>query len=67
MPLFDLHSHFSFKPANSYSTADVLPDVDHWNERKKEWLGFSAALANEVVKSSQLHGNAATEGGFQRS
>ncbi|HPF91196.1 MAG TPA: membrane dipeptidase, partial [Flavobacteriales bacterium] len=68
MPLFDLHSHFSFKPANSYSTADVLPDVDHWNERlkrKKEWLGFSAALANEVVKSSQLHGNAATEGGFR--
>ncbi|MBK7384846.1 MAG: membrane dipeptidase [Flavobacteriales bacterium] len=69
MPILDLHSHFSFKPANSRSFAEnVLPDVDHWRERFKRKADFSdliTKLDKNVVKSSQLHGNAATEGGFR--
>jgi hypothetical protein len=69
MPLFDLHSHFSFKPANSRAFGDnAIPDPDHWRERfkrKSDWRPLVAALDKEVVKSSQLHGDAATAGGFR--
>jgi len=69
MPIFDLHSHFSFKPANSRSpNGQTPPDKDHWCERfkdKKAWSKFIAKFDKEVIKSSQLHGNAATEGGFR--
>ncbi len=68
MPILDLHAHFSFKPANSSSiNGRTLPDLDHWRERFKDKTSWSKAMAKldgEVVKSSQLHGNAATEGGF---
>lgn len=69
MPLFDLHSHFSFKPANSASPSTGMePDTDHWRERfkpKAEWKGVTKGWVAEVVKSSQLHGDAATTGGFR--
>ncbi len=69
MPIFDLHSHFSFKPANSASAANgITPDTNHWRERyksKAEWKGITKTAVAEVVKSSQLHGDAATAGGFR--
>lgn len=69
MPIFDLHSHFSFKPANSRGFVEnTLPDPDHWNERFKQKADFSdliTKLDKTIVKSSQLNGNAATEGGFR--
>lgn len=68
MPLFDLHAHFSFKPANSRSFAtNVFPDPDHWNERFKRRADYSklAGIDNDVVKSSQLHGTSAMAGGFR--
>jgi len=68
MPLFDFHAHFSFKPANSRNfLTDMMPDADHWNERFKRKADHSAlaGVDNDVVKSSQLHGNSATAGGFR--
>lgn len=69
MPLFDLHSHFSFKPANSHALGDgAIPDTDHWRERftpKKDFSKKIMALEKTVVKSSQLDGNAAMDGGFR--
>ncbi len=69
MPIFDLHAHFSFKPANSknYST-QRLPDPDHWSERfkkKKDYRDIVNLLDKTVVKSSQLNGNAATKGSYR--
>ncbi|MEM7163220.1 MAG: hypothetical protein AAF487_12355, partial [Bacteroidota bacterium] len=69
MPIFDLHAHYSFKPANSknYSTRR-LPDPDHWSERfkkKDEYKDLVNILDKTVVKSSQLHGNAATKGAYK--
>lgn len=68
MPLFDLHSHFSFKPANSERAgSDDVPDIDHWRERFKDEEDYSHFIAwadRDVVKSSQLNGDAALVGGF---
>ena len=69
MFIFDLHSHFSFKPANSRNFfSHDLPDSDHWRERvrlKNQFSGLISWLDKTVVKTSQLHGNSATNGGFR--
>lgn len=69
MILFDLHSHFSFKPANSnnFKSGDG-PDPDHWEERfiaKKEFSKFVSKMDGDVVKTSQLHGRSAKKAGFR--
>ena len=69
MALFDLHSHFSFKPANSKrADGGTAPDTDHWRERfksKADFSRFAAWADKDVVKSSQLNGEAALAGGFR--
>jgi|GEM_PF-2232667 len=68
-PLFDLHAHFSFKPANSSGVdRKGYPDFDHWRERfkpKDEYAKLTDLLDKTVVKSSQLHGDSATKGKFK--
>lgn len=67
--LFDLHSHFSFKPANSVNHKTRLgPDPDHWEERfinKTEFSKFVSDKDGDVVKTSQLNGRSARAGGFR--
>lgn len=69
MAIFDLHAHFSFKPANSKrADGGAAPDTDHWRERSKDKVDYSRFIAwadRDVVKSSQLNGTSALAGGFR--
>jgi microsomal dipeptidase-like Zn-dependent dipeptidase len=69
MALLDLHTHFSFKPANSssYDTAGI-PDPDHWRERlrrKEDHVGIINVADRTVIKTSQAQGDMALAGGFR--
>ncbi|MFT4661082.1 MAG: hypothetical protein ACI8XB_001353 [Patiriisocius sp.] len=65
-PIFDFLAHFSFKPANSKNfKSGKMPDPDHYFERfrTKNELGISLTnMIKGVLKTSQVHGEAASEG-----
>lgn len=69
MALFDLHSHFSFKPANSRNFGSgAMPDPDHWRERirrRDEYVGLIPKIEGTVIKTSQAHVDSAVAGGFR--
>lgn len=60
--LFDLHCHAAFKPANSKGANGQIPDMDMWNERKKQGISDTDLIKESFIYTSQSHFNALTEG-----